>query len=314
MSRKNPYSEIANASVKLVASAGRIGEDIYISANSYADWIIPCMLLHPNGQELRKMAEETDFSVLSGENMLIKVFDDDEQVIPEEPASMETPDYELSKEIKKRINYVYPYDALRTIEAKASVSDIAHKAEIGNYDFTNRPGFLSESGLTPTERGTAVHTIMQFMDYHAAKDNFEEEIERLKEWEYITEEQSKVDTVHIKRFIKSDLFSRILSAKRVEREMQFLTFMSAEKLVDNLENSLKDEKIVVQGAVDLMLVEDDGIVIIDFKTDRVNNEKELIESYAQQLRIYADACSKITGLKVKEKIIYSLVLDRSIVV
>ncbi len=314
LSRKNPYTDIAKASVKLVASAGKIGEDIYMGANCYADWIVPCMLLHPNGQELRKMAEETEFCVSSGENMLIKVFNDDEQVIPQKPASMETPNYELSEEIKKRINYVYPFDALRTIEAKASVSDIAHKAEIGNYDFTTRPGFLSESGLTPTERGTAVHTIMQFMDYHAAKDNFEEEIERLKEWEYITEEQSKVDTVHIKRFIKSDLFSRILSAKSVEREMKFLTFMSAGKLVDNIDHSLKDEKIVVQGAVDLMLVEDDGIVIVDFKTDRVNDEKELIESYAQQLRIYADACSKITGLKVKEKIIYSLVLDCCIVV
>jgi ATP-dependent helicase/nuclease subunit A len=90
--------------------------------------------------------------------------------------------------------------------------------------------------------------------------------------------------------------------------------MTAESLIDGIESSLKDEKIVVQGAVDLMLIEEDGIVIVDFKTDRVRDENALIESYAEQLRIYADACSKITGLKVKEKIIYSLVLDRSIVV
>ncbi len=314
MSRKNPYSEIAKASVKLIASNGEIGEDIYTSAKCYADWLVPCMLLHPDAKQLRAMAEETAFSVLSGENMLIKVFKENEDTIPEVPAATQSPDYELSMEIRKRINYVYPFDALRSIEAKASVSDIAHKAEIGDYDFTSRPGFLSENGLTPTERGTAVHTIMQFMDYKAARENFEEEIERLKEWEYITEEQAKVDTVHIKRFIESDLFSRIIAAKSVEREMQFLTFMSAEKLIENIDDVLKDEKIVVQGAVDLMFMEDDGIVIVDFKTDRVNDERRLIESYCQQLRIYADACSKITGLKVKEKIIYSLVLDRSIVV
>ncbi len=314
MSRKNPYSEIAKASVKLIANNGEIGEDIYFGANCYADWLVPCMLLHPEAKELRAMAEETEFSVLSGENMLIKVFKENEDTIPEAPAATQSPDYELSKEIRKRINYVYPYDALRSIEAKASVSDIAHKAELGDYDFTSRPGFLNENGLTPTERGTAVHTIMQFMDFKAARENFEEEIERLKEWEYITEEQSKVDTLHIKRFIESDLFSRIIAAKRVEREMQFLTFMPAQKLRDNIEDWLKDEKIVVQGAVDLMFVEDDGIVIVDFKTDRVNNERKLIESYSEQLNIYADACSKITGLKVKEKIIYSLVLDRGIVV
>ena len=314
MSRKNPYLEISKAKLKLVANAGVIGEDIYTNANCYADWLVPCMLLHPDAKELREMTGETGVSPCESEGMLIKVFKVNECVIPDAPAATETPDYELSQEIRKRINYVYPFDALRSIEAKASVSDIAHKAEIGDYDFTSRSGFLSESGLTPTERGTAVHTIMQFMDYKAARENFEEEIERLKEWEYITEEQAKVDTIHIKRFIESDLFSRILSSEKVEREMKFLTYMSAEQLLDNIEDSLKDEKIVVQGAVDLMFVEDDGIVIVDFKTDRVKEESKLIESYSEQLRIYADACSKITGLKVKEKIIYSLVLDRSIVV
>ncbi len=313
-SRKNPASEIAKASVKLVASAGEISSDIYLNANCYADWIIPCLLLHKDAQELRAFAEETEFPVLSGPDMLIKVFGEEELINSAYSDSEDTPDYDLSNEINKRINFVYPFNALRTIEAKASVSDIAHKAEKGSYDFNVRPGFLSESGLTPTERGTAVHTIMQFMDYSAAKEDFEAEIERLKEWEYITEEQSKVDTVHIKRFVESKLFDRILSAKSIEREMKFLTFMTAESLIDGIESSLKDEKIVVQGAVDLMLIEEDGIVIVDFKTDRVRDENALIESYAEQLRIYADACSKITGLKVKEKIIYSLVLDRSIVV
>ena len=313
-SRKNPYNEVAKAAVKLVANAGKISEDVYLNANCYADWLIPCMLLHNCGGELRKLAEESDLEALSGDNMLIKIFENSECEEKNEPAATETPDYELSKEIMKRINYVYPFNALRTIEAKASVSDIAHKAETGDFDFTSRPGFLSESGLTPTERGTAVHTIMQFMDYTAAREDFEKEIERLKEWEFITEEQSKVDTLHIKRFIESDLFTRILSAKKVEREMQFLTFLSAEKLKNDIEEHLKNEKIVVQGAVDLMLIEEDGIVIIDFKTDRVSNEAALINSYSEQLRIYAEACSKITGLRVKEKIIYSLVLDSSIVV
>lgn len=314
MSRKNPYSEISKAAVKLAAGAGTIGEDIYSQANCYADWLVPCMLLHPDGEELRKTADETEFMVSSGEKMLIKIFKEKECIVPEVPASIQTPDYELSEQIKKRINYVYPFNALRYIEAKSSVSDIVHKAEKGSYDFNSRPGFLSQSGLTPTERGTAVHTIMQFMDYSAARENFEQEIERLKEWEYITEEQSKVDTLHIKRFVESKLFDRIIASNNVQKEMKFLTFMTAKELQNTIDESLKNEKIVVQGAVDLMFVEDDGIVIVDFKTDRVSDENSLIESYAEQLRIYADACSKITGLKVKEKIIYSLVLDRGIVV
>ena len=96
--------------------------------------------------------------------------------------------------------------------------------------------------------------------------------------------------------------------------MQFLTSMPALLIKPDLPEEFKDEKIIVQGAVDLMFYEPDGIVIVDFKTDRVKEEKQLIDAYAEQLRIYSDACEKITGLPVKEKIIYSLVLDRSIVV
>ena len=314
MSKKDPASLLSKTAVKLASSGWVISEDIYFSANCYGDWILPCMLLHKDGEVLRKSAgiELTEYE--QREEMLIDIFTAEKQDIMKEPEALADADEKIAKSIKERIEYKYPFNILRSIEAKASVSDIVHKAEKGAYDFTSRPGFLNKNGLTPTDRGTAVHKIMQFMDFAAAKQDFDSEIERLKEWEFINEEEANVDTVHIRRFVRSELFDRISGSKKVEREMRFLTYMPANLIEDGLPSELCDEQIIVQGAVDLMFYEDDGIVIVDFKTDRVKEAEQLVKAYGEQLRIYSDACQKITGLPVKEKIIYSLVLDSTIVV
>lgn len=314
MAKKDPKDVLNKNAVKLEAAGGIISEDIYSSATGYSDWIIPCMLLHPDADELRKAANISRDTFEEREKMHIGIYTVEKQEVAREPEALATADSRIVKAIRERIEYKYPYDILRRIEAKASVSDIVHKAQVGTYDFTSRPGFLNESGLTPTGRGTAVHKIMQFMNFAAASEDFDAEIERLKEWEYISEAEAQVDTIHIRRFIRSQLFNRILLSKEVQREMQFLTYMPARLIEENIPDELKNEKIIVQGAVDLMFYEDDGIVIVDFKTDRVKEQKQLVDAYAEQLKIYADACQKITGMPVKEKIIYSLVLDSAIVI
>ena len=92
--------------------------------------------------------------------------------------------------------------------------------------------------------------------------------------------------------------------------MRFLTEFDANILSKEAEKT--GEKIIIQGAVDLCFKEADGIVILDFKTDRVTDEKQLIEAYAEQLRYNALACEKVFGLPVKEKIIYSFCLGKEI--
>ena len=81
--------------------------------------------------------------------------------------------------------------------------------------------------------------------------------------------------------------------------------MPALKIKPDLSENLKDETVIVQGAVDVCFIEDDGMVILDFKTDRVDDISVLKETYGEQLSIYAFACEKIFGKPVKQKIIYS---------
>ena len=70
--------------------------------------------------------------------------------------------------------------------------------------------------------------------------------------------------------------------------------------------------ILVQGIIDAYFIEDGGLVIIDYKTDRVDSLEKLKDMYHVQLDMYADIISKLTGLPVKEKVLYSFNLNDSI--
>ena len=73
-----------------------------------------------------------------------------------------------------------------------------------------------------------------------------------------------------------------------------------------------DEMILVQGIIDVYFEEDDGLVVLDYKTDKVWSAKELIDKYHAQLDYYAQALEQLTQKKVKEKIIYSFTLKQEI--
>ena len=153
---------------------------------------------------------------------------------------------------------------------------------------------------------------MQFINMTSEVD-VSAEIERLIEWKFITEREAAVaDVGAIDAFFKSDLYKRIISSQSVHREMRFLTEISAKRIDPTLENCPDGANIIVQGAVDLCFVEDDGVVVLDFKTDKVDKLSALVDTYGEQLDIYSTAAEKIFDKPVKEKIIYSFHLGESI--
>ena len=73
-----------------------------------------------------------------------------------------------------------------------------------------------------------------------------------------------------------------------------------------------EETILVQGIIDAYFEEPEGLVVLDYKTDRVRTGKELLDKYKAQLEYYGRALEQITGKKVREKIIYSFTLREEI--
>ncbi|MEE1197853.1 MAG: helicase-exonuclease AddAB subunit AddA [Acutalibacteraceae bacterium] len=289
--------------------------DLITYGNSYAAWLISALAVHQSSQDIFK--QKNMFKLANNDSLKISVnFDKEltvEGALAEETEIEVLPNLELANRIADALAYEYPYESLKNIESKASVTELAHKAEKGDFSFTSSPAFLSAKGMTAAQIGTATHRFMQFADFENAKRDLEGEIERLYEWQFITfSEKQAINTEAVSKFFDSELYRRIANAERIEREMRFLTEIEAGQINDQLPEDIKKEKIVVQGSVDCVFVEDDQIVVIDFKTDRIKSEDELNAAYGEQLDIYAKACQKIFEMPIKEKLIYSFALGKAI--
>ena len=309
------------------ASLNRVGDKIsetfpYITAewltssHSMNDWLLASVLLHHDGEALRRICD-AGVSPLSDDGSRIKIVFSDKEGncydVGDVKGRTVTPDYDTVKRLKENFAYDYPYEYLCSVRSKISVSELANAAEKDAFAYTEKPEFMEKNGLSAAARGTAMHHIMQFFDFSAAHDT-EKELRRLADEGFITEtEYDCADRSVLKAFFASNVFSRISASQDVRREMRFLTEIPASAFLKDSSGSCDTEpSVVIQGAVDLCFVEGDGVVVLDFKTDRVSQAEVLAETYSGQLEIYAAACEKIFKKKVKEKIIYSFALSKEI--
>ena len=160
-------------------------------------------------------------------------------------------------------------------------------------------------------RGTAMHAVMQYIQYSACGTlaGVQEQLKRLQEQGYITDEQAElVDAAKIAAFFDTEIGKKLITAKQVLREFKFSVLDDAGKY----DPDVTDEEILLQGVVDCAILDDDGIIVIDFKTDRVTEDTimSVADGYRQQVIAYADALQKIYQMPIKEKLIYFFELTR----
>ena len=125
------------------------------------------------------------------------------------------------------------------------------------------------------------------------------------------EELRAVNPMDLLDLAESDLSERMAeAASRGElfREQPFVMGLPASQV----DGSDSDETILIQGIIDAYFEEDGEIIVLDYKTDRVQTEAELKDRYHEQLRLYTKALEQITRKKVKEQIIYSFTLCKEI--
>ncbi len=285
----------------------------YLAANSYADWLLPALFYHPDGTLLREIAGYNPLLLPENGPFRLLCCSVSPMILDEGTAIEAEPDKAVYQALQERFSYHYPYEPMLSVLSKVSVSQLIRNDDRIGDDFTVRPDFMESSGLSAPRRGTAVHRLVECMDFAAARADLESEINRLVEWEYVTREQADaVEIRHIRAFLDSPLMDRLLSADFVKREMQFLTTIPAGRLKEDLPSELAAEPVVIQGAVDCVFGDPDGLTIVDFKTDRVKDENRLLEAYAPQLVCYANACERIFARPVKQLLLYSFHLDREI--
>lgn len=167
--------------------------------------------------------------------------------------------------------------------------------------------------LSPTERGTAIHLAMQYIRYSCCRDlaGVRRELERLREEKFLTAQQAEaVDAEKIVRLFSSELGRRILAVKEPIREFKFSVLEDAGRY----DPTLRGETVLLQGVTDCCLPEPDGLVILDFKSDRIRagEEAERAEYYRGQLEAYSRALSRIFECPVKERIVYFFATDTAV--
>ncbi len=312
---KNLDDKLTKLSLKLSDSKPYISRPLLEVSLTMGDWILSCAMLHPCGQKLCEYADVKVNQINDDSELNIKIFNSFNEQIDKNAQQGETDlpecDLEVAQKIKSNAEYIYPFENLRFLQAKASVSRLVHGADDDRFAFSEKPAFMTGDKLSGAARGTAVHHIMQFISFEKGV-NVADELDRLVEWKFITQQEAaSADISAIEKFFASDIYARILNSADVHREMRFLTEIPAGRFEKEMQG-IKGADIIVQGAVDLCFEEPDGIVVLDFKTDRQDDPQKLKDYYAEQLNIYATAVEKIFNKPVKEKIIYSMYLGKGI--
>ena len=238
--------------------------------------------------------------------------------VEETPLPKNGPDEELLRQI---VEYRYPYVAATTAPSKLTatqqkgrVKDEEAAAGTPVKRMKEKPWRQAEFGkkmLDATEYGNAVHSVMQYLDFAACTDleRIQLEIARLTEKRFISVQQAQLirpELIH--NFLRTPLGQRIAMSDRLIREFKFSILVDG----GQYDSACTGEEILLQGVVDCAMIEDDGITLIDFKTDRVTEETidEVVERYRTQVQTYADALQRIYETDVKEAFLYFFQLNR----
>ena len=310
----------------------------------FLDWIGPALLRHQNGEVLREAAGVSDdFSgyLLEDPSLWnIRIWDknqvltgsqgdQEEKAIPfqwlEEVGATseegkEEEDSELSREVDRRLSWLYPYAKASQIPVKISVTELKRQFEAEFQEDTGalhprstrlvkKPGFLEgEKGLSAAEAGTALHFVMQHLDFDLEAEGIEAQVEAMVAKALLTEQQAKsVDVEKVKVFLSCSLGERLRASSNVSREVPFNLSLPCQELYEDMQGEeYQGETVLLQGVIDCYFEEDDEIVLLDYKTDYVpaGAEETIRERYRLQIGYYARALEMLTGKPVKDKYVY----------
>ena len=315
-----------------------------LKGKSYLDWIALAMCKHADGEILRDVAGVTrDLIKVDYSKWKIKFWNKDLLITSKEVEVVEEENEKnlieeaenikyIDKEIERRLGYKYKYKEGAMLPSNVSVSDL----KMSDYEYDGittleifkekpliKPKFLQEEkGLSAAERGTIMHYVMQKLNLSRVNSisEIKAQIEEMVLDKSLTEQEaSTIWFKKIYKFYTSDLGKRVLKAFNnnylVRREFPFFTEISSLQLGENLEKEIyEDEKVRLQGIIDLFFQEGEEIVLVDYKTDYVEegNEEEIIDRYRTQLTYYKEALEKVTGKKVKESYLYLFYIDKVI--
>lgn len=313
------------------------------NANCYLDWIGPALVRHRDACLLHE--DETDSPSEIQEiwhhpsKWLVHLYHKDEfketvtnesqeengwaelvekgKIVPFESS--------FQKEITKQLEWKYPFADSVRLRSKQSVSELKRLFEMPDETagtdlirrhekpIFERPKFMQEKKLTPAEIGTAMHAVMQHipLSVFPTKESIIELVAQLQQKELITAEQA--EAIHIEEilgFFETSVGKRLIRADRIWREVPFSMAIEAKELNEKWKDVA--DSVLVQGIIDCLFEENGQLVLLDYKTDRmdrfVKGGKDVVQvlenRYRIQIALYTRAVEQILKRPLSEAYLY----------
>lgn len=316
-------------------TAGQIPFTILSTADSFLDWLLMSLsgklsesaLLSDAGAETGLMTVRS-YSVADLVGVEIE-HQAEKKLSKEELLNFDCAriyDEAYAAGISAAFAYRYPHTADIGLHTKLSVSELKKQGQLIDEEestfLPTIPAFLLEESGKKDQgggafRGTAYHRALELLNFPGMKtiSDVEMALDTFRREKYMDEESlSLLEAGILWNFLSSPLGRRMSAAQAkglLYKEQQFVIGIPAREM----EVCSSDELVLIQGIIDAYMEEEEGLVLIDYKTDHVVRGREslLTERYGIQLEYYKRALEQMTGKKVTEKIIYSLTLQEEIV-
>lgn len=295
------------------------------SAGKYFDWILPAAVRIPRdlvGIQVRTVEDIVGAQIMREQEDVLNKKVYLHEIAKEKKQSNF---YDL---LEEQFAYHYPAET-KQVKLKYSVSELKKRAAIFEAieetgedlikeDNTEEliPNFMKEDKeLTGSAKGTAYHKVMELLDFSREYEecSLREQFDCWEKEGYLSSEMKAcVKVEDILTFFKSSIGVRVKAAAKkgvLYKEQPFVLGVPAKEIYPEKK---EDETVLVQGIIDVFFEEDDSYVILDYKTDRVRKMEELLLRYKEQLNLYGKAVEQIMEKSVKERTIYSFILEEEI--
>ena len=317
---KNPGKVIQDIALRQSFDGGEL---LCREAARPGQWVLLAAVHHTEAGELHALGGRPGETVLGKHPWVIRVSDapeSEDAASAEENTRPATPDG-VEQALKDALSFQYAHEAATRAPSKQTATgrkgrvkdeeaaEDTREPEISTRDF-RRPSFLT-GNQGGRAYGSAIHRVLQYLRYESCGSETEvkEEIARLVSHRFITEEQGRIaDSGKIAAFFGSEIGRKLRAGCPCLREFKFSILDDGSHYGENLDG----EQVLLQGVVDCALLEKDGIIVLDFKTDRVTEETvaAAAERYRTQVQTYAEALSRIYEMPVKAKLLYFFQLGR----
>jgi ATP-dependent helicase/nuclease subunit A len=285
------------------------------------EWVLLTALHRTEAGELFALGGNPGNTTVSQFPWLIRVVTAPKLTSSGKQAVQKEVDTRLVAQLRESIAFHYPHTLAITTPSKQTATQRKgrQKDEEAAEGTSNayapsrqwrKPSFMQQQ-VAGKEYGSATHKFMQYLDFAACEteEKIARELRRLVDHGYLTEKQAAlVDIAKVFDFFQTEFGQKLRSGVNIIREFKF-SVMEDGQLYDA---QLKGEQVLLQGVVDCALIGDDGITVVDFKTDHVTEQTlaAVVDRYREQVRFYARVMERIYRKPVREAMLYFFSLNR----